>query len=241
MVRRRKIPAACLVLALAAALAGCSRSKPPAPPAEQDPAVAAALNEQLMTDPDLARSNAGNRVLVGGGPATAPIPLEDRSPEAVARARADAARLLGPGGALAQPPPGRKLAPVRRDTPAATALAVLVPAGRACADRLEPGFIWAARVPAAMPIYPRGHAQQAAGTDRDGCGLRVVNYVTPAPPGEVAAFYWTVARRAGLAPEHVMAGGDHAVLGRKGAGQAAAYVRVREDGLTEVDLVVSRM
>jgi len=89
------------LLVLAAALAGCSGEKAPQQRTEQDPAVSAALNEQLMTDPDLARINPENRVLAGGGPAAAPIPLEDRSPEAIARGRADAIALLGRAAAPA--------------------------------------------------------------------------------------------------------------------------------------------
>ena len=224
-----------------AVLSGCSDRKPPAPRPEQDPAVSGALNEQLMTDPDLARINPDNRALVGGGPAAAPIPLEDRSPEAIARARADAARLLGNNAARAPAPTGTPFGDAPRDTPALAVLAALGRAAKPCADALEYGFAWAARLPAAMPIYPRGHAQDAAGTDRPGCALRAVTYVTPVPASEVADFYWTAAARAGLAAEHHPSGSGTAVVARKGQGSAAAFIHARDDGLTEVDLVTSRM
>ncbi|MFC3173802.1 hypothetical protein ACFOD9_06015 [Novosphingobium bradum] len=226
-------------LLLAAALAGCSGEKPADRRADQDPAVAAALAEQLMTDPDLARINPENRVLAGGGPPSARIPLDDRSPQALARARADAARLVPPAQAVAPPAAAAPLAPARRDSPALAAVAALGPGARACAGKLEPGFAWAARLPAAMPIYPRGHAQQAAGTDRDGCGLRVVNFVSPVPAAELAGFYWAMARRAGLAPDHRLAGADHVIAGRAGRRAGAAIIHAREDGLSEVDLVTS--
>jgi len=235
--RHPAIPA--LILAATAALAGCSGAKPAKERAEQDPAVSAALNEQLMTDPDLARSNADNRVLAGGGPAAAPIPLEDRSPEAVERARADAARLLGAAPPPPPPPAGPALPPLPRDTLALAAAAALGPDAKPCIARLGYGFAWAARMPAALPIYPRGHAQDAAGVDGAGCALRAVNFVTPVPAGEVVAFYLAAARRAGLTPEYRLAGPDHVVIARKVAATATTFVHARDDGLTEVDLVTS--
>jgi hypothetical protein len=239
MIRRPVLP---LLLVLGVALAGCSTRKPPEPQGEQDPAVSGALGEQLMTDPDLARINPDNRALAGGGPAAAPIPLEDRSPEAVARARAEAARLVGAQSAAqpaALPPPAGPGATGPRDTPALAAIAALGPAGQACAAQLEYGFVWAARVPAAFPIYPRGHAQDAAGTDGKGCALRVVNFVTPVPAAEVGAFYWAMARRAGMVAEHRLVGRDHAIIAHAAKGAAVATIAAREDGLTQVDLVTS--
>lgn len=227
------------LLVLAASLAGCSGQKAPQQRAEQDPAVSAALNEQLMTDPDLARINPDNRVLAGGGPAAAPIPLEDRSPEAIARARADAAALLGRAAAPAPQPTAPALSPLPRDTVALAAAAALGQAGAGCIGKLDYGFIWAARMPAALPVYPRGHAQDAAGTDKEGCALRAMSFVTPVPVEDLVAFYWATTRRAGLAAEHRLAGRDEAVIGRKGGALAAAFVRARDDGLTEVDLVSS--
>ena len=236
---RRVAPASVLALALFAGLAACAPDQPRKERAEQDPAISGALNEQLMTDPDLARINPENRAVVGGGPATAPIPLEDRSPEAIARARADAAALLGRAAGSALPAATGNLAPARRDTPALAAFAALGSQAKPCADKLEYGFTWAARIPAALPIYPRGHAQDAGGTDRDGCALRSVRFVTPVPVAEVTAFYWAAARRAGLAAEHRMAGADHAVIARKGSATGVALIGQREDGLTQVDLVTS--
>lgn len=235
------------VLAALAAASACSDRKPRRERAEQDPAISAALNEQLMTDPDLARSNPENRALAGGGPASAAIPLEDRSPEAIARARADARQLLGGRAPTPAPPPasgaGPDLGHGGGATAALTAIAALGgdAAARSCAARLEYGFVWAARMPQAVPIYPRGHAQEAAGTDRDGCALRVVNFLTPVPAAEVIDFYWTVAGRASLPAQHRLAGSDHAVIARGKAGQAVVFVRTRADGLTEVDLVTSRL
>jgi hypothetical protein len=226
------------LVAASFALAACSERKAQAPVPEPDPAVAAALGEQLMTDPDLARINPENRALGGGGPAMARIPLEDRSPAAVERGRADAARLLG---TMLRAPAAAGRGPAPGAGPEALARAVLGQGDEPCVAALENGFGWAARVPGAMPLYPRGHAQQAAGTDRAGCALRVVTILTPVPAGEVADFYWTAATRAGLAPRHWLAGSGAAIGGGKGAGRATAFIAARADGLTEVSLVTSRL
>jgi len=229
-----------LVLAALALLGACS-SDEPRHRADDDPAVSTALGQQLMTDPDLARINPENRVLAGGGPAEAPIPLEDRSPEENARARAAAAALLG--GVVAKAPapqPGGPLRPAGL-APALAAVAALGPAARPCAARLEPGFAWAARIAPAFPIYPRGHARDAAGAASAGCALKVVSYVTPVSPDDVADFYWTAARRAGLAAQYRQAGSDDAIVARKAGATAVALIRAGGEGLTEVSLVTSGM
>lgn len=231
--------AAALALALAVTACGSSAPDREASQPDPDPAIAEAQADPLMVDPDLSRQNPAGDALGGGGPATAPIPPLDRSPEEVEAARAEALRLAG--GRLATAP-----APVAGQgggaglSPERTAIAALVPggAGQTCARRLGYSAIWAARLPAALPVYPRGHVQEAAGSDEPGCRLRIVTFVTPVPLGEVVDFYWSRARAAGLAPAHRVAGTDHVISGSKGSAIFAAYLRER-GGLCEVDLVTS--
>ena len=76
-------------------LAACSGGEDAADPnAQRDPVAAAALDDPLMTDPDLTGQNRGNAALDGGLPDGAMSAFK-RSPEEVAAARADAERLLG--------------------------------------------------------------------------------------------------------------------------------------------------
>ena len=103
-----------LILALGAALllAGCgSKKADDADPSESDPALTGALGDQIMVDPDLARQNPHNAALTGGGPASAAIPPEDTSAEAIAAARAEAARLAGGTLQHASPPQSGSGAP----------------------------------------------------------------------------------------------------------------------------------
>ncbi len=56
--------------------------------------------------------------------------------------------------------------------------------------------MWANRLPAAFPVYPRGAVQEAAGTDDDACALRVVNFQTGVSLDDVIDFYFSSARKA---------------------------------------------
>ena len=108
-----------------------------------------------------------------------------------------------------------------------------------CAERAEYTMQWAARLPDAFPVYPRGAVQEAAGTNEGGCSLRVVNFVTPVPLGEVMDFYVTRAAEAGFSTERVLQDGDDVLSGVKGAASYVIYARRSSSGNTEVDLVTS--
>ena len=229
------------LVVLVALLAGCEAKKPADQAQDRDPAVAGALGDEIMVDPDLARQNPQNAALAGGGPASALIPPEGKSAEAIAAARAAAAKLAG-GRLQHAPDPQTGSGAAAGQTAALTARVVLgkhgAGTGQDCAAKVDYTMAWAAKLPAPFPVYPRGHVQEAAGTDADGCRLRVVNFVTPVPLGDVTDFYWTRARTAGFAATHRLDGGDHVIDGTKGAAAYVVYLRTR-GGLTEVDLVTN--
>lgn len=220
-------------------VAACEQKQRASASADLDPAVALALGDEIMVDPDLAGQNPPAGALTGGQPASAPIPPEDRSPEAIAAAKAEAARLVG-GAFQHAPDPVQGGPSGAGETAALTATGALTDlgTGRDCAEKVDYTTAWAARLPAPFPVYPRGHVQEAAGTDKDGCRLRVVNYLTPVALDDVVDFYWTRARIAGFGAEHRVEGGDHVIGGRRGAVAYVVYVRSR-DGLSEVDLVTT--
>ncbi len=230
MVTTRHLPAALIALALAA----CGDAPAENQAAERDPAVTGALAEQIMVDPDLAQSNTGGAAL-GGGPASLTVPTELSTPEAIAAAKAEAAKLVG-GKFL--PVPAVSVSD-RSDGPLSLADLAGADKGDACAGKVDYSAAWAARLPAALPIYPRGHTREAAGTDQGGCKLRVVNFVTPVGLEDVLAFYATKARSAGFDVEHRMEGTDHVLGGSKGGAAYVVYARTAGDGLTDVDLVIN--
>lgn len=231
----RRVALACLV----AALWGCAKAGPAPDAPPDDPVIADALNEQLMTDPDLARINPQAALLGGGGPASLPVPPLDRSAETIAAARAEASRLIGAAPAHA-PPPARGGPSGAGETAERTARGALAQLGvpTDCAGRIGYTMAWAARLPAAIPVYPRGHAQEAAGSDEGGCRLRVVNFLSPVPLPDMVDFYWARASAAGMVATHRTDGGDEVIAGKKGAAGFVAYIRAR-DGLTETDLVTN--
>ncbi|MFT4025917.1 MAG: hypothetical protein QM676_03830 [Novosphingobium sp.] len=223
-----------LPLTLAAcALAGCG-GETAAPDARKqpDPAIVAALADPIMIDPDLASQNRGNAAIAlarfDG------VPLEDASPEAIEAARSEASRLAG-GLLRTAPEPAEAGKP---EPPAVTAgeLAAALTANPAgCLDGLRYGYAWAAQFPAALPIYPRGHVQEAAGNA--GCGLLVAVFTTPVEPQAVLDFYFTKAGDAGYGTNRRRAGEVEVLSGSKG--RAAYLVRIRPvDGLSQVELAV---
>jgi hypothetical protein len=108
-----------------------------------------------------------------------------------------------------------------------------------CTKKAQYSATWAGKLPKDLPVYPRGAVQEAAGTDADGCHLRVVNFVSPVTPRDVIDFYYTKATAAGYGAEYRMDGSDNVLGGRKGGQAYVVYVRKLANGLTEVDLVSS--
>lgn len=232
-----------LILGLCAplALTACGDGKDKANPnAERDPAVSAALSDPIMADPDLAQQNRGAAALAGGGPAAGEIPPDKRTPEEIEAARSAALDLMG-GMARSAPSPETSQETSRLAS-AASARAVaetLGLGGAGCAAALEYSAIWAARLPAALPVYPRGHVGEVAGSDKPGCRLRVVGFVTPVDPQSVLDFYYTGAGKAKLPVTRAREGEDEVLRGGSANAGYALYVRKQPNGLTFVQMVTS--
>lgn len=232
-------PARFVVLGLAGTLmlAGCGSDKKKPEGFETDPALSGALGDQIMVDPDMTGEN-GAALGTGGGQIT--LPPEERSPEAIRAAKADATHVAG-GTLSPMPQPAKGGAAVLTEA-AATAAQVAQAAKAAhtdCASKVAYSNTWAARLPAEIPVYPRGAVQEGAGTDSQGCALRVINYATPVSPEDVMSFYYTMANKAGYGAEYRLDGSDHVLGGRKGGKAYVVYARKLGSGVTEVDLVTS--
>ena len=223
----------------ALALAACGDSPEGEGAGDADPATEQALNDQIMVDPDLARQNEGNAALTGGTDQS--IPPENRTPEAIQAARETAAALVGGASAMKSLPEAKAVDGKIPETAALTAAAraAVSPGGENCAEQVKYSARWAAKLPAAFPVYPRGSTKEAAGTDMGDCALRVVSYLTPVPMEEVLGFYHTRALSGGYTSEHIAHDGDNIVSGTKGDASYVVYGRKLENGLTEIDLVTS--
>lgn len=223
-------------VAAAALLAGCDSGKREAP-AESDPAMTGALEDQIMTDPDLA-GQSGGAASVGG--TNVDLPPEQRGPEAIAAAKQQAERIAG--GALKsapQPANGNVASLVEQAATAAQVAEASRAASTDCSAKAQYSMNWATMLPTALQVYPRAAVQEAAGTDNDGCRLRVVSFVTPVQPGDVIDFYYTQVTRAGYGAQHRMDGRDHVLGGDKAGSAYLIYARTLDNGLTEVDLIAS--
>lgn len=199
------------------ALLGCGGAGRDEQPPPRDPQVARALEDRLMTDPDLSSQNEGAAALTVEVDVTLPVLLA--TPEAVAAARAEAAALVGGADQMTSLPRGaRSIPPLVSRDPAAH-LAVL-PTDERCGSDLGHSAIWAARMPRPIPAYPRAAVQSAAGSDRPGCRVRVAQFTTPVPASEVLAFYAASARKSGLSAVHYADGAGDAL---RGAGNGIAF------------------
>ncbi|HKX79435.1 MAG TPA: hypothetical protein VJM34_13020 [Novosphingobium sp.] len=224
-------------IAAVALLAGCGKQDKKADAAPEDPAVSGALGDQIMVDPNMGGQN-GAAVSAEG--AAVELPPEQRSPEAIAAAKEDAARKAG--GSLDKAPAAAEGSAASLAEQAATAAQVAQESKAAstdCASKVQYSANWAAKLPAALAVYPRGAVQESAGTDADGCALRAVSFVTPVETGDVIDFYYTQVRKAGYGADVRKDGNDTVLGGKKGSSAYVIYARKLDNGLTEVDLVSS--
>lgn len=221
-------------------LAACSGgTDEPAETDAMDPAMEQALNDELMTDPDMAGRNEAGAALSGTG--NGAVPNIDTSPRVIEAARTRAVELVGGADALRPAPVARKLADNAPDSAAmvAAARAVVAPGGENCAAKVSYTTGWAAKLPPEFPVYPRANTQEAAGTDEGACALRAVTFHTPVPLHEVLAFYASRAAAAGYSVDHATKQGDNVLSGTRGGSAFVVYARVLGGKVTELDLVTS--
>lgn len=233
---------ATLVMA-AACVAGCGAKKQDVAPldalddrltqenvAVADPAIADALRDQIMVDPQLVSRANANALRPPPAPATDRVPKTDVAAAAMPAER-DAVRPAPPAHATC-----RQCEQARR---ALTLGALAQAQGGAiggCAARVGYSYGWAAKLPAAVPLYPDARVTEAAGADGHGCALRVVSFASSASPRRLLDWYYTKTSAAGFRAEHgADLGGD--MLAGTGPGGAFLLVVHARPGGSEADLM----
>ena len=201
--------------------------------AQRDPAVLAALHDQIMVDPGLTQSSNANAVRPPSRPDSGAIPPDPAAPRADpvdpaklrhAPAAGTCAECTAAQGALTL----GALAGRQRDGSA-----------RRCAGAVAYSAAWANRLPADLPLYPDARVVEAAGNDRDGCALRVVSFASSAAPAKLVDWYYTRATAAGYSAGHGSDGHQNVVAGTRGADAYTVYVTPRAGGGGDVDLVTN--
>jgi hypothetical protein len=203
----------------------------------QDPVIARALHDPLMSDPDLASRNEANAAIGFADSAALPM-LAATSEDAQAAREALRIELLESGTLSDLPlasdkPGGAPLGPM--SSPADLLAAVGAP-GR-CAGKLREDFALAARLPPAAAIPVPAMVVQAGGADAGECALRIIRYETAAPVADVLQYHFVRATRAGLAPERFAQPQDSIAASGKRGERLAVHLRQAPGGLTGVTLV----
>lgn len=196
-----------------------------------DPALTAALEDQILIDPSLAQQSQRDVARPAGGPAGAQVPAEVMPEPATA---AETGRLIGAPAPLADTstPPGAA------DRITLGALAQSQAQG-SCEGKIGYSYQWAARMPADMPLYPRARVSEAAGADGAACTRRVVGFATGATVQQVVDFHYTRARQARYAAEHLLSGTEHRLGGTRGDDAFVLFARPRRGGGTEGEIIVN--
>jgi hypothetical protein len=180
---------------------------------DADPALTAALEDQIMVDPTLSGQANEDSIRPPTEPASAPIP---------AAREGDTAQTLG-GLATDQAITANK----DRFT--------------GCSLDVQYSTEWANRLPIDLPLYPQARVAEAGGSDTATCKLRAVTFASAAAPRAMVDFYLTLAKRAGYSGAQKGEGNEVTVSGTRPSDGGAFYAIISPSGSgSSVDLVSNR-
>lgn len=227
-----------LAIACTLVLAGCQGADEPTGKVDElDPAVARSLDAMLMTDPDLAGLNEANAALTASRDHSLPALIDN--PDAVRDAQDRAIALLGGRDRLIELPEAEALSGEPGESPLVllddVVSATVKP--EACLSGVKMSANWAARLPASLPVYPRGSVIEALGQDGSDCALRAVRYASPVPSDEIMRFYATLARKEGFTATYRSNGKVSRLTGRKAGSVMVVEIRPSLLAGQEVDLI----
>lgn len=215
----------------------------------RDPAMMAALQDQIMVDPALAQQSNGDAVRPPAQPYSGAVP-----PEGIAQPAPGAQPAGAPTGggtatstiAKPAPPPATGGCPgcdAARQSLTLGALASRQTDRRtsSCAGALRYSASWAEHLPADLPLYPGARVAEAAGANTAACRLRAVSFSASAPLKTVIDWYYAKVTGAGYTAEHQADGAEHVLGGTRDAdgGAYALFLTARRDGGTDVDLLAN--
>jgi hypothetical protein len=232
-----------LFVFLPLALAGCTTSKPEQPDDAEltnvaDPALASALQDQIMVDPQLGRQANGDAIRPPSQPYSAGAPSVT---VAANGDKIDTAGLMKAPAPVAATKQCSQCAARRESLTLGGLAARQSGATGKCAAAITYSASWANRLPADLPLFPQARVTEAAGTQGGACALRVVSFTTTQPMQMLLDWYYTKAMRAGYTAEHQTDGDEHILGGTRGrdGGAYVLFLTSRPDGGTDIDLVAN--
>lgn len=189
-----------------------------------DPAIAAALRDQILVDPTLARQANANAIKPPPRPDPGAVPADPPLTDP-----------LGATGLRRAPDPTGGCPECRN--PVLTLGALAARQHPTCAT-VGYSFGWADRLPADLPLYPGARVTEAAGNDAGGCALRVVSFASGAAAAKLIDYYYTRATAAGYSAAQRTDGTTRLLGGTRGTAAYLLYATPRDGGGTDVDLIV---
>ncbi|RYY43312.1 MAG: hypothetical protein EOP59_08220 [Sphingomonadales bacterium] len=204
-----------------------------------DPALASALQDQIMVDPQLGRQANGDAIRPPGQPYSAGVP-----DDAVA-ANTDQVNL---GELIKTPAPVQadKSCPQCAAARESTTLGGLASRQRdsrtsQCASSMNYSASWANRLPRDLPLFPQARVTEAAGSESGQCALRAVTFSAPQPMQTMLDWYYTRATKSGYTSEHQVDGEQHILGGtrERDGGAYVLFMTARSDGGTDIDMVAN--
>ncbi|MBO9714480.1 hypothetical protein [Sphingomonas sp.] len=232
-----------LSLLLPLALAACGGSDESADATSNanavDPALASALQGQIMVDPQLSQQSNGQAVRPASGAYSAGVPSDNAA--GTSAAANDGPLMKTPAPTTADK--GCTACSAARESATLGGLAARQADKRTsgCAANLQYSAGWAQRLPRDLPLHPQARVTEAAGTETGECALRVVSFSLPVGMQGTLDWYYTRAVRAGYTAEHQVDGDEHILGGTRDrdGGAYVLYLSSRADGGTDVDLVAN--
>jgi hypothetical protein len=232
-----------LLVVLPLALAACSGGSDEEAAANGangvDPALASALQDQIMVDPGLGQQANGDSVRPPGQPYSGGVPADGVAANTDQINTADLMKAPAPTTADANCSECK----ASGDSLTLGGLAAAQKDGRTsgCAANIQYGAGWAQRLPADIPLFPQARVTEAAGADGGQCQLRVVSFSSPQPLALMVDWYYTKVVRAGYTAEHQLDGQQHILGGTRDrdGGAYVIYLTARPDGGTDIDLVAN--
>ncbi len=210
-----------------------------------DPVMNAALDDRILVDPNLADSSNLTTVSEPAKPLNGALPADNGYEGSTASAAdlADTKMMRAPAPTVVAAENCNSCGPARAVTLGGLAhdQGISHPKGGGCTSKMQYGAVWATRMPAAFPVYPKGRVKEAAGIAAAPCNIRVVSFTTSAAMQDVVDYYYSRARRAGFTASYEIRAGEHMLGGTRTSDDGAYVVTFARapGGQTSVDLVAN--